>query len=192
MALPNLTDLKNYLRIETNREDSVVTDILTSATAWAEALLGKPITAIQKTFTVKGATDSYGRSYFYLPVYPLLTSTGNEAVVTDVDSTTVDSSTYAVDGISGRFLANTGESFSHAPYKVVAKVGFSAHPEYSTIIEPQIRALIIGLASIIYHQRNPNATSDSSGGGVSVSYSDNPLPKHLDSIVMRLNPPRVR
>ena len=93
-----------------------------------------------------------------------------------------------------------GYVFGTGPYVITATVGLSAHPDYATKYEPRARALIMGLFSILYHQRNPNATQESAGGGVSVSYGRGAysgtrgavgLPDHLQSIVSGLLVRRV-
>lgn len=193
MALPSLTELKQYLRVETDAEDAVITDVLASATAWAEGLIGKPITAEERTLVVDGATyDDYGRHQFYLPVWPVSVDSEDVAVITDKNGDTVDDSTYTVDARTGLFQTVVGEHWRAAPFSVVATVGLSVHPDYATKIEPKVRSLILGCAAILYKQRNPNAVSDSSGAGVSVSYGDHALPPYLEQIATLLRGSRIR
>lgn len=189
MALPTLAEAKAYLRVDTSAEDTVITDLLASAQAWAESLLGFPITAEQRTVDVPvTAYDAEYRNYFYLG-YPVASSPA--IVITDANGDTVSSGTYTVDSRSGRVLANSGSSFSATPFSIVATVGLSAHPDYATKKEPILRSLIFGLTSILYRQRNPDVTSESAGGGESTSYEMNEIPSRLRAFVHALKGPRI-
>ncbi len=176
MALPTGADLKTYLRIEHSAEDTLLADLILQATAWAQSLVGRPFVAVAKTIGV----DNRDAGVFYLGEYPVKASSP-APVITDSSGDVVDAATYALDPSTGRFTANTGSSWGVSPYQVVATVGLSAHPNYATKYEPQLRALIIGLAAVLYHHRNPGASSESSGG-VSVSYHDAEVPPQLLSI----------
>jgi hypothetical protein len=189
MALPTLQETKNYLRIQTSAQDSVVTDLLASAKSWAESLIGRRITAsCQVMGTLWATRDPFWQSIIYLPFFPV-NATG--LVLTDADGETVPADTYTVDGDAGKLVAIAPDWFSNPPYEATADVGLSAGSEYAGK-EPELRALIIGLAAILYHQSNPNATQDSAGGGVFVSYfGANAIPPHLNTIVMSFRGMRV-
>lgn len=194
MALPTLVELKAYLRVETAAEDTVITDLLSSALAWAESLIGRPITAEVRTFGAQLALlfDGFATA-FILPVYPIA---GTGTVVTDSFGTVVDALDYSVDRATGRITAVDDFVFDEGPHEIVATVGLSAHPAYATKYEPRVRALIMGLASILYHRRNPGAVSESESGS-SVSYGGEGstyaggVPTHLQSIVNSLRIRRV-
>lgn len=189
MSLPTLQDLKGYLRIETAAEDSVITDLLSQALAWAESEIGRPITAEQRTFAAQVALayDGYATA-FILPVYPVA-DTG--LAITDQWGTVVDANDYSIDRATGRITAVADFAFDDGPHEITATVGLSAHPNYATKYEPRMRALILGLASILYHQRNPKASSESESG-TSVSYdTSRGLPEHLQAIVNGLRLRRV-
>jgi hypothetical protein len=189
MALPALQETKNYLRIQTNAQDSVVTDLLASAKSWAESRIGRRITASSQVLsTLWAGRDPFWQSIIYLPFFPV-NATG--LVLTDADGETVDADTYTVDGDAGELVAIAPDWFSNPPYEATADVGLSAGSEYASK-EPELRALIIGLTAILHLQRSPNAISDSGSGGVSVSYqSENALPRHLNSIVESFRGRRV-
>jgi hypothetical protein len=196
MPLPSGSDLKTYLRIEHDAEDALLDDLVVSATAHAESLINRPIQATEREYSgLRGAYDEYGRTVLYLPEYPIAISGEGVPVVVDDEADTVATSEYSVDS-AGRLTSLTGYSFSTHPYGVTVMVGLELDPDYPTKYEPHLRRLILGIASIDYHQRNPNASSDSSGGGVSVSYASHEdtegLPPHLYSIVKRLRPVRIR
>jgi hypothetical protein len=189
MALPTVAEVKNYLRIQTSAQDSVVTDLLASAKSWAESLIGRRITATSQVMgTLWAGREPFWQSIIYLPFFPV-NATG--LVLTDADGETVPADTYTVDGDAGKLTAVPPDWFSNPPYEATADVGLSAGSEYAGK-EPELRGLIMGLAAILYHQSNPNASSDSEGGGVSVSYQTaNPIPPHLNTIVMSFRGMRV-
>jgi hypothetical protein len=189
MALPTLQETKNYLRIQTSAQDSVVTDLLASAKSWAESLIGRRITATSQVMgTLWAGRDPFWQSIIYLPFFPV-NATG--LVLTDADGETVDPATYTVDGDAGKLTTVPPDWFSNPPYEATADVGLSAGSEYA-LKEPELRALIIGLTAILHLQRSPNAISDSGSGGVSVSYQTaNAIPPHLNTIVMSFRGMRV-
>jgi uncharacterized phiE125 gp8 family phage protein len=194
VALPTVAELKAYLRVEQAAEDTVITDLLSSALAWAESLIGRPIVAEARTFTAQVAYlfDGFATA-FLLPVYPIA---GTGTVVTDSFGTVVDAADYAVDRASGRLTAVDDFVFDEGPHVITATVGLSAHPSYATKYEPRVRALVMGLASILYHRRNPGAVSESESGS-SVSYGGEGstyavgVPTHLQSIVNGLRIRRI-
>lgn len=193
MALPSGLDLKSYLRVETDAEDDLLDELVSQATAQAASLIGRPIVSEEMTFVdVPSEYDAYGRQHIAVPVWPVASAPA--PVVTDYNGDVVSGGTYTLDSI-GRIVANVGTSFSMYPYSLTVSVGLENHPAYGTKYEPRVNALILGLASILYYQRNPNASSNSSGGGVSVSYAMNNeagIPPHLFAIVKGLRLPRIR
>lgn len=189
MALPTLAKLKEYLRVETTAEDAVLTDLLAQAIPWAQSLIGIPITAEARTFynvrpVFVGEGVGYGLS---LPVYPAL-SVG--LAVTDANAAAVAGANFRLDNALGWLVPVTTYSFADASHTVVATVGLSAHPRYAVEIEPRVNALILGLASVLYHERNPNASSLSESGA-SVSYRDDQIPPRLKQLVAGLRPVRL-
>lgn len=194
MALPTGEDLKTLLRIENDAEDALCDDLIESAKAHAESLIGRPIQAVERTFTgLVGSYDRYQRGVLYLPEYPVSLEVTDAVEITDLDGNVVDDADYVVTN-DGLITTVLGKSFAWFPYTVVAKVGLSVASDYATRIEPMLRSLILGIASTFYKQRNPNAVSDSGGGGVSVTYQGGEytdgLPNHLYSLVRKLRPVR--
>lgn len=189
MPLPTLATLKGYLRIETAAEDAVLTDLLAQATQWAQSLIGLPITAAARTlYNVRPVFVGEGVGYgLSLPVYPV-SSAG--LTVTDVNGVAVAGGNFRLDNALGWLIPITTYSFADDSHTVVATVGLSAHPRYATEIEPRVNALIIGLASVLHNERNPNASSQSEAGA-SVSYRDDELPSRLKQIVAGLRPVRL-
>ena len=50
MALPTVTDLKSYLRIESNAENTLLTALLARAQGQLELWIDCPITAVSQTY----------------------------------------------------------------------------------------------------------------------------------------------
>lgn len=190
MPLPSVQDLKDYLRVETDAEDSVIEDLLASALAWAASEIGRPIEAEERTFSAVVAQLWNGYTpALALPIYPVATTPA--PVVTDSAGDVVDALSYEVDPATGRLSAVDGYEFDDGPHVITATVGLDAHPDYDIRYEPKVRALVMGLASILYHQRNPGVTSESEGGS-SVSYRDkDDLPQHLRSLRESLRIKRI-
>lgn len=177
MALPTITELKLYLRIQTTAEDTLLTLLMTQAEAMVQAHIGRPITAIARTFVEEARTiTAYGVvTKLLVPVTPVDWST---LVVTDVDLTAlVEDEDYRLGDIwTGEIHAMPGVSFGNGPYTLDAEVGLSVDPEYATRIEPAIGAAILDVAADLWHRRNPGATTESTGGGVSTTYTSDGLP----------------
>lgn len=191
MALPSKEDLRSYLRIENDAEDGLLADLVESAIAHAESLINRPILATQRVYSgVRGIYDEYNRSVIYLPDYPV--SLSPALSITDSNGDTVSTGDYAVSQ-SGRVTSVTGKTFSSHPYEITATTGLELDPDYATLYEPIVRSLILGIASIWYKQRDPNATDDSNLGVSWASNADTEgLPPHLYAIVRKLRPVRIR
>lgn len=171
MALPTKGELKAVLRIQSTAEDAVLDLMMTQAKALVEAMLDKPIASVPRTFLDKADTNvAYGRvSRLIVPVTPVDWST---MAIEDVDGTAlVEDEDYRVGTPwSGEILALPGVSFSNGPYTIDIEVGLENDPEYATRIEPVISAAILDVAQDLWHRRNPAATNESTGGGVSTTY----------------------
>ena len=171
MALPTVSDLKLYLRIQTTAEDTLLTLLMANAQAMCEAHMGRPITAVNRTFVDEAKTfTAYGTvTKLLVPTTPVDWST---IAITDVDGTAlVEDEDYRLGDIwTGEIHAMPGMSFAMAPYTIDADVGLSVDPEYATRIEPVLSLAILDLASDLWHRRNPNAAMEGTGGGVTTQY----------------------
>lgn len=181
MALLTLQQLKDYLRKETTGEDALLTELLAEAVAMAEAYLDRPIT----TRTAQVFTDLaiQGRTYdpprqLRVPLTPIATVS-----VTDADGTAVDATTYTVDAWAGLLRTVSGFMWSNGPYAITADVGLGTDPQYAISIEPMVNALIRDLAADLYQHRSPASTSENAGGGVSVAYGPDGLPRRTAVMV---------
>lgn len=190
MALPTGEDLKTVLRIETDVEDGLCDDLVESATAHAESLIGWPIEPTEKTFaSLRPIYDEYGRSVIYLPGSPVALSPALE--IEDENGDVVDVGDYTVVDF-GKITALAGKTFAAWPYQITATVGLALAADYTSRIEPLLRQLILGIASIWYKQRDPNATNDTNLGITWASNADTAgLPPNLYSVLKRLRPVRI-
>jgi hypothetical protein len=175
MALPDLAALKRYVKKQTSEEDTLLASILLQAKAMAAAFVRRPIIAEERTFVLDHPSQYPTRSVglLHLPIYPVAEESSDVTalVITDNDGDELVVDTdYRLDLRTGRI---TGINFAFGvwPYTVVATVGLSAYPEYEDQIEPVISAAILDIAADLYQRRNPAATNESTGGGVSTSYA---------------------
>lgn len=179
MALPTLQDAKDYLRVDLETEDALLTALLARARATVETYLGYPLIAVPYTYV------SYSRriadTEIQLPG-PFL-ATGPTPVFTDVNGVTVDASTYILDGRAGRIRAIYGGLFAASPYTVVATIGLSAHPDYATRLEALASTSILDLVSHWYENRNPMIGDDIGQG---VNSTTPAIPQRILSDIMML------
>lgn len=184
MALPTLTDVKNYLRIETTAEDTVVTAILGSANGLVNSLLDRPITAVSRTYIVEDrrsaslglsrlSYDPPAATYLRIPDAPVdITQT---ITITDRWGTVLDASLYRVEAATGIVRSGNATSpyatgFSAFPYTIVATTGLATRADYSTVVEPAIFQAILDVAADLYQRRNPAATDENDGIGGNIRY----------------------
>ena len=167
MALLTLAELKRYLKVQTTLQDTLLTEVLAEATALAEQYLNQPIVAAERTvyLTVAGRR---GADVLYLPSY---VSDGG-AVVTDPNGDAVAAEDFRVDRYVGALYGLDAYRFAYGQHTVVATMGLSAHPQYTTRIEPVVNAGIRDYAADLYLRRNPAAAFEAAGAGVSVTYNE--------------------
>ncbi len=157
MALPTVTNLKDYLRIESNAENTLLTALLARAQGQLELWIDCPITAVSQTYIDRCETlaDRPVTSIVF-PRRPIAV-TG----IVDVEGVTVPTADYWVDGQNGIIYSADGCSFSNPRYTVTANVGLSLSQFY-TAWEPVISQAILDLAADLYQKRTPNASSETS------------------------------
>ena len=159
MALPTVTDLKSYLRIESNAENTLLTALLARATAQMELWMDCPITATSQSYIDTCSTDADRPvTSMVFPRRPIA-----NAVVVDVDGVTMPTTEYWVDGAKGMIYAEDGYSFSNPRYTITADCGLSLSQHY-TRWEPVVSQCILDLAADLYQKRTPNASSESAAG----------------------------
>ena len=168
MALTTLATLKLYLRKQTNAEDTLLTALLASATARVEGYLRRPIIAVSMTFTDEAMSfDRRCCGSLIVPITPIASVSSIE----DFDEEEIDTDLLRFGAETGLITYRDGSTFGNGPYTIRATVGLSARAGYATRIEPVINQAILDIAADLYQRRNPAASQESEGGGVSVSYN---------------------
>lgn len=157
MALPTVSDLKDYLRIESNAENTLLAALLGRAQAQVELWIDCPITAVSQTYidTCNNDADHPVVSLIF-PRRPI----SNVSIV-DVDGVTVPTNQYWVMESSGVIYSEATFSFSNPRYTITADCGLSLSQHY-TLWEPVISQCILDLAADLYQKRTPNAASETS------------------------------
>lgn len=180
MALPSSTDLRAYLRIETEEagvESALLGQLIERATMMVEAWLDRPIlTLVSQSYVDEGEGDDRRLRVLLIPDYPVLASS---VVVKDADGATVAAADYRVKPLTGEIRANPGVVFANPPYTITCSVGLETHPQYEGRIEPVLAAAILDVAADLYHARDPRATNESAGGGASTTRVHDPLPARV-------------
>lgn len=179
MTLPVTADLKSYLRLETTDEDTLCDALLARAQAAVETYIGRPLVAVPDLVTVDEAVtqELYGRvTTLQTDLWPINAAS---VAVGDVDGVAVDPTTYRVVAARGQIVGLPGVSFVHGPYTITYTAGLSTDPFYATRIEPLASAAILDTAADLFQRRNPAATQEASGGGVSTSYAVTQLPERV-------------
>lgn len=157
MALPTVSDLKSYLRIESPAENALLAQLLTRAKAMLETWIDVPITAEQQTAVDRASTLGTECVSLVFPRRPI----GSVSVV-DGSGATVDAARYTVDATSGIIYSND-VAFANGPYTITADVGLSLRQDYARL-EPVLGGMIIDLASDLYQRRTPGAASETAAG----------------------------
>lgn len=159
MALPSVSDLKSYLRIESNAENTLLTALLARAKAQMELWMDVPITAVSQTYVDSCLTDNDKPvTSIIFPRRPIAVTS-----IVDGDGDTVPTAEYWVNGATGMIYSEAGYSFSNPRYTVTANCGLSLSQHY-TALEPVISQCILDLAADLYQKRTPNAASESVAG----------------------------
>ena len=158
-------NIKEYLVIDDNKSDSVLTRLITAVSASIDAYLSRVIASAAYTETFTGPQDScIGSTVWFFPEFP----------VTSVTSVTIEGTAIAqsvgtgagwnlVDGT----LQLIGYRFSSVPGAnvVVYVAGFSPTP-------PAIEHVCMELVAMRYRERTRlGITSESDGRGMNRSYS---------------------
>ncbi len=196
MALPDLSDAKEYLKVEHTADDALITREIVGAFADVQAYLRVPILAEERTFYLERQPDALYRSTtkLHLPMYPVAadSSATPALVITDNDGTElVEATDYRLDlrtGILYGLGASSLVPFAVWPYTVTCFVGLDARPDYATAVEPVLFSAILDVVADRYQRRSPAASSETTGGGVSTSYGELGLPTR---VLQRLAPFRM-
>lgn len=162
-----LSDVKAYLRIDSNDEDSLLTMLTNAATSWVEAYLGVSLITQTRKTTLNQWADgqiagfTLNPSYLHIPYPPLQSITS----ITYKDA----------DGVTQTVASGTYEAHTHEmPGYVYAEDGFPSVGTYPdpiaityvagfgsdyTSIPDTIRVSILQLTSDYYENRTPVGTA---------------------------------
>lgn len=188
MGLPSDQEIKDYLKVETDEENTLIMNLNYAAQAWVTRYLGVPLTSDSRTFRGRFPRKGYRRERYEqltVPVIPCDTS----AVITDeTTGDAVDSDLYEIDPRKGLINAVYGEAFSAVPYSIAIGIGWSYDPDLTTVSEPILRQAIMWAATDYYRRRNSAAEYEQSGGQVSITYSKDEVPKVLRGLLESLRP----
>lgn len=184
MALPTVDEVKDYLRVEHDADDDLITALRTAAIGAIQIYLGVPIVGVERTYSDRALSGRRGGpTSLILPVTPIDPAT---LEVVDLDGNDVDAADLTVDAATGIVRYTDGSPFPFGPYAITVEVGLEFDPEYEDTIEPVLGLAIRDVVADWYRNRNPRATNESSSG-VSVSYTVDELPPRVRAT---LNPLR--
>ena len=158
MALPTVSDLKSYLRIESTAEDTLLAALMLRAKAMLEQWIDVPITAEAQTSVDRAEALAMPVTSLVFPRRPFTVTS-----VVDSDSVTVPIADYYVDGKSGIIYGKTGITFPYGPYTISATCGLTLRSDYARL-EPLLAEVIIDLAADLYQRRTPGASSETAAG----------------------------
>ncbi len=187
MSLPLDEEIKSYLRVSTDVEDALIQQLNLSAQARVRRYLNVPLETEVRAFVGRYARLGLRRE----PHEQLTVSiqpTAPTAMITDVYGDTVDSATYTIDGRLGQINAVRLAQFANAPYTVAISVGWGWHPNYDVEIDPILRQAVMEIAGDWWFRRNPGVIHQSSGGSVSVTYTELAMPAKTKDLLDTLRP----
>lgn len=186
MSLPTGADLKTYLRRQNTAEDALMQSLVDQAKAAIRGILGRPIDAEEISRRV------WPRPHRRLYSSPQTLMVPNNPCdwatleIKDIDDAVLDSAeeywtpdnpwdlqVYARDGIS----------FSNGPYTVTVTCGLAVLDDWTYVVEPSLFRAIIALGADWYQRRNPSASSETSAGGVSHTYSALGIPPQVIEVI---------
>ena len=106
-------------------------------------------------------------------------------VVTAMDGSTVDPTTYRVDPLVGVAYGNYGIYFGFGPYTMTYHAGLIHHPQWTTLYRAIAAQAIRDITAWLFSQPNPGVKVVAAGGGVSESYVDG-LPGRICQLLSAL------
>lgn len=168
MALLTVATVKLYLRKQTTNEDTLLAALLGSAIGRVEGYLRRPIEAVASTF-VDEAVGFCGASVpsLIVPVTPV----GTPTEILDADDVAIDLDLIRVGRETGMIKYKDGSAFANGPYTITVPVGLALRDGYATRIEHAVNQAILDTVADLYQRRNPAASQENAGGGVSVAYN---------------------
>lgn len=162
-AILTLDELKSYLRIEFDDEDTLLESLISSAQAILENLLGDvPLTSAEGVFV----DDTTSGIQFCAPrviIVPRRPISATVSVV-DNDGSTIDSSLYRVDQIKGLVTSKPGTAFANGPYTITCQYGLQYRRDYTSRVVPLLKSMVRDIAADLYQRRTPAASAEGAAG----------------------------
>jgi uncharacterized phiE125 gp8 family phage protein len=166
--LYTVPDLKAHLRVQHTADDVLLSALAQSAVSLVESYIHRPILPRVMTFTDDATPSGGGRvARLLCPVWPV----GDLVSVVHDDGDTLDVARLIVNPLSGAIRAADGAFFRHGPYTITATVGLGTHPDFAAAALPALQQAIRDVVADLYLRRNPGASQENEGGGVTVSYA---------------------
>lgn len=200
MSLPTVADLRDRLRIETTAEDTLLQTLLDTAYATIQAFLRRPIGLELFSVSMEAPLNAnvVSQRRLVLPIFPIGApgdSAANYSVsqaieLTDGDGTVVPTTDYRIDASLGIVFAEDTFAFDTWPYTCVFAAGLGARADYDQV-EITIGGAILDLAMDYYQRRNPAASSENTGGGISTQYHEHGIPLRVENAIKRYRMARV-
>jgi hypothetical protein len=191
MAWPTSQDLKDYLRIQTTAEDSVIDDLNSAAIAAIVGYVDRQIDAAEMVMEDRAETLNAYSAVRRLCTTDWPVSMDPVPVITDREGATVDPTTYSWLPIIGLVRANRGIYFASGPYEITATVGQVFVPDFALRVQPLLRRAVLDLGAVFYQQRNANASQESEAG-VSASWHKDEIPPRICAMIANLRRPSQR
>lgn len=188
MTLITKVELKEYLRRPAGEtaEDNLLDRMILTAKALIQQEVGVPITAAVRTWTDQAGSQSTLRPVRTLLLPRPIAVAG--LTVVDGDGRTLAVAEYDTSDLveNGLLNAAVGYTFPAGTYQGTATVGLSVHPDYGTMIEPLVNALIQDLCAEWYQHRSPQASQESDPGA-STSYFADTLPPRCQLMLRQIS-----
>jgi uncharacterized phiE125 gp8 family phage protein len=187
MPLPTTQDVKDFLRIQTAVEDTLIGRLLTQAIADLEDLCSRSFTHDAVVWYDDAETLRQSEAVTNLQLRHRFVNP-NTIVVKDSSGVVVDPTTYVVRLDRGQISGNPGVSFAFGPYTIACDAGFDCSPTYATRELPMISTCILHYVAWLYQQRTIGASNVKSAGST-VTYvvdKDTGLPIPVARAIRRL------
>lgn len=166
MSLYTVADLKAYLRVEHGADDALLSALALSAVGMIESYLQRPILSASRTVVDVAQPANGGQvGALLVPTWPI----GAVWSVVHDDGEVLDVSTLAI-GANGMIRRTDGTVFRRGPWSITVTVGLEHDPYYAERVEPVLQQAVRDVVADLYLRRNPAATAENEGGGVSQSY----------------------
>lgn len=189
MTWPTVAQVKSILRIQTAAEDDVVALILAQAKATVLGYIDRAVDATEMTMEDTANSEETWPivTKLYCADWPMATDPA--PVLTDVDGTVVDATTYDVLARLGIIRAKAGTTFNNGPYTIDATVGLTTlGTDFTNRYEALLFAAVTDLCAVWYEQRNANTIQESEAG-VSRTYGRDDIPPRIKTTLSQLRRP---